>query len=240
MRGTCAWVCVSRPLRASASSPCSAAGRARRQHGRLDVLLVDLPGQHLEELDDLPDLLVGERLAQLVLRHLADGLVEAGRFTVVEEGPGLLDVPERRHLEGRAIGRLVGHLHPTRITRPRIGFRRPQSLIRRAAQQRAAVTHLATGLGERLEPEALLGRQRVLVALEQRVPPRRCHELSLEGADGDRHVVVRDGLRLTGERPLERLDVLGHRLEHGNDGRLRRHGHLHRIEHRALGLGLDV
>ena len=78
---------------------------ARRQHRGLRVFRVDCPREHLQEVDDLLRFFRRQRATELVLAHVAHGLVEAGGGAVVEVGRGLLDVAQGRHLEDAMIRR---------------------------------------------------------------------------------------------------------------------------------------
>src|ERR1041385_7716723 len=70
-------------------------GRARGQHRRLDVIRRDLPGQSLQPRHDGGHLGIAQLFAQLVLGHVADGLLQLLDLPVVEVRPGHLDIPQR-------------------------------------------------------------------------------------------------------------------------------------------------
>lgn len=122
--------------------------------------------------------------------------------------------------------------------RPRL--RHPEFLIGGPADKRAVVAGDAPRVGELHEAGLLRIAQSALVSREEFVPTGRSHQQPFKCADGLRHVVVRYRIALTRERLFEQVHIFRHRLQHSNDGRLARHRHFDRVQHRPFGLLLHV
>jgi hypothetical protein len=72
------------------------------------------------------------------------------------------------------------------------------------------------------------------------IPSGRRHELSLEHSDRPCHVFIAHRVLLFRKGSLEGIDIFGHRVQNRGNLCFRRHGHLHRIRDRTLGLRLDI
>jgi len=102
------------------------------------------------------------------------------------------------------------------------------------------MARLAAGGEELFQTFLLRGGQRGGVPGQEPVPAPGRHQLALERPHRLGEIVIGDRVFLAGKGRPKCLDIARHRLEDFDDVFLRRHRHFDRVEHRALGLLLDI
>jgi len=134
---------------ASVGDGAGSGGSALWELWRFDVGGRDLSGQTVQPCDDGFDFGGRKLTAALVDGHLAYGTVECGDGAVVEVRPGLTNIAQRRNLEDKAVGVLIGDLSAACIgfVGPGLGDAKPLEAV--AADVGAVVT---SGAARRYKP----------------------------------------------------------------------------------------
>ena len=170
-----------------------------------------MPGQGLEEGNDLPDGRRIQVLAELILRHRAHRLFERGGGAIVKLRRGQLDVPQTRHAKHEPVS-----LEMSDIETPVVGFHDVPTILEVFAHHAEALEHVAPDVAPLVTRHAADGLepfvsrhfdliQCVLVASQPRVEANvRRIECALEARNGRAHVCFRHPV---GESGLETAAV---------------------------------
>ena len=159
---------ISNPPAMASAGSCAGCRTFPGQCGHRDVVCRYGAGEAAEEFADFSDLLIGQRLADLMLGHQPDRIIQRRDLAIVEVRRGLIDVSQRRHLEEEPVRLVLRGLRTADIGGFK-GLYQTQLLVHPAAHADAAVTSSATAVHKGIEAGQLCRVESTHVAGDEAV-----------------------------------------------------------------------